>query len=113
MNENKSVAELAAETKAMLEDRFAEQNLRILDLEQHGARGGGSGIRNESWGAQVAFSDEVKAFAGLTNSQPGRIRLEMKEITSGLTSGGALYSPMRDPTINPIPGRAPRIRDLL
>lgn len=88
---------------------------RLDEMEQRvAARTPGAGGGTEaSWGERVAESAEVKSLASVTASQPGRVRVELKEITSGATSGGALYAPMRDPNINTIAGRTPRLRNLL
>jgi HK97 family phage major capsid protein len=83
------------------------------DLEQKSARPSGGVYHAKSWGEQIASSEQVQALAEIKSSQPGRIRIEVKEITSGALSGGAMAEAMRDPTPNMIAGRMPRIRDLL
>lgn len=89
-------------------------NAILFDLEQKMARRGSGGTKaSESWGAQVAESDQVKALEAVTGSQPGRVKIEVKDITTASTSGGALDNTMRDPNINGLPGRTPRIRNLL
>lgn len=86
----------------------------LNDLEQKMDQPmGGSFAPPQTWGRQVAESEQVKSLAGITGSQPGRVRVELKDITSAPTSGGALDPTMRDTQVNPLPGRQPRIRDLL
>ena len=67
----------------------------------------------QSWGAQVADSDQVKALEAVTGSQPGRVKIEVKDITTAADSGGALDNTYRDPNVNGLPTRTPRIRNLL
>lgn len=85
----------------------------LNDLEQKMDQPMGSFAPPQTWGRQVAESEQVKSLAGITGSQPGRVRVELKDITSAPTSGGALDPSMRDTQVNPLPGRQPRIRDLL
>ncbi|MXP43693.1 phage major capsid protein [Allopontixanthobacter sediminis] len=88
---------------------------RLKDVEQklaRGSSGGGSGAE-PSWGQQVAESEEVRGMSEVKTSQPARVRIEVKATTSAADSGGALAPAMRDPSINTIAGRVPRIRDLL
>ncbi|MDZ4307172.1 phage major capsid protein [Allopontixanthobacter sp.] len=105
----KTAAELAKETA----DVFNSLKCRLEDVEQKAARGGSGGRAEPSWGQQVADSDEVKAMSAIKTSQPARARIEVKSITSGTASAGAMAEAMRDPTVNALPGRLPRIRDLL
>ena len=86
----------------------------FLELEQKLARADYSGGGySQSWGAQVAESDQVKALDSVTGSQPGRVKIEVKDITTASNSGGAHDNTMRDPNVNGLPGRTPRIRNLL
>ncbi|WP_057884351.1 phage major capsid protein [Tsuneonella troitsensis] len=87
----------------------------LQELEQKMACSsyGGGATAPESWGQQVVDSDQVKSLAGIATSQPGRVKIELKEITSIASSGGSLDGGMRDSAINSLPVRQPRIRDLL
>ncbi len=85
----------------------------MQDFEQKMARPRGGEYQPETWGRQVVDSDQVKALASIATSQPGRVKIELKEITSAAVSGGSLDNSMRDPTVNALAGRQPRIRDLL
>lgn len=99
-----------------VKDALKKANLAesiALDLEQKMARPRGSSFAPESWGKQVADSDQVKALADIATSQPGRVKIEVKDITTSSTSGGALDGGGRDNNINGMPTRNPRIRNLL
>ncbi|SFO94174.1 phage major capsid protein [Qipengyuania nanhaisediminis] len=112
--QTKTAAELANEVKASIDNRFRETNSRLNEMEQKYARSGPSGdYLAKSWGEQIAESDQVKALSEVKESQPGRVRLEVKDITSAAASGGAFADPMRENTPNLIARRTPRIRDLL
>jgi hypothetical protein len=85
----------------------------MMELEQKMARSahyGGGKAAPLTWGRQVADSDQVKALEAVTGSQPGRVKIEVKDITTATDSGGALDNTMRDPSVNGLPGRTPRIR---
>ena len=103
---------LGADVKRALEEAGTTKAI-VSELEQKAARGGPSGNVTHSWGAQVVDSDQVKALDAITGSQPGRVKIEVKDITTAANSGGALDNTMRDPTVNGLPGRTPRIRNLL
>ena len=109
----KNVAEAAAETKKYLDSKFRETTARLDEMEQKYSRSGPGEYVAKSWGQQIAESDAVQAMAEVKSSQPARIRLEVKEITSGAASGGAFAEPMRESSPNLIARRTPRIRDLL
>ena len=84
---------------------------RLNELEQKSARGGYSEpYGGKSWDDQVTQSDDLNRLIAIKSTAPGRVRIEVKDITS-LTSpvGGAA----RDPNWNMLAGRQPRLRDLL
>ncbi|UVI39246.1 phage major capsid protein [Qipengyuania spongiae] len=85
----------------------------IHELEQKMARPRSGDYSPISAGQKVAESDEIKALAERASSQPARVKVEVKNITTAPTSGGALDNTMRDPNVNGLPGRTPRIRNLL
>jgi HK97 family phage major capsid protein len=86
----------------------------LTELEQKMDRAGSSqGDAPASWGHQVIDSDQLKSLASVTGSQPGHVKIELKDITSGAASGGSLAAPFRDPTVNQMPVRRTRVRDLL
>ena len=107
--QTKTVAETAAQVKANIDRQFSSLDARLSDVEQKGARRGGSS-HEPSWGAQVANADALNQ---LRHKTADRVRIEVKDITSASDSGGGAYAPMRDPNVNALPGRRPRIRDLL
>ncbi len=84
-------------------------------MEQKAARANhyGGGGAEATAGQVVANSEQVKALDAVTGSQPGRVKIEVKDITTAPTSGGALDNTMRDPNVNGLAGRTPRIRNLL
>lgn len=110
----KQFATLNADVQAALKEAKAAQAI-VDEFEQKLARGvlsGGFG-GEESWGQQVAESEGLKSLAAIATSQPGRVRIEVKDITSGAASGGSLSVPGRDPNVNIGPMRSVRVRDLL
>ena len=108
----KQLSKLDADVKAALTKAGTVEGI-MQEFEQKMARPAGGFSAPESWGKQVADSDQVAALAGIATSQPGRVKIELKEITSLAASGGGLDNPMRDPSVNALAGRQPRIRDLL
>jgi HK97 family phage major capsid protein len=110
-----SVQEAADEVKQIIADRFKAHDVRILDLEQKGARHGGEAqpFEMKSWGTQFVerAADELKAFSEDTN-RPRRLRLDMKAITSATAYGGGYSSVYTDQTVV-TPQRRLRVRDLL
>lgn len=109
--QTKTATQMAAETKSHIDNKFGEVMAEFRDLEQKLARGGGGSYGSpETWGAQIARSDQLDI---LRSKQSDRIRIAVKEITSGSASAGGMIDPFRDPMINEIARRRPRIRDLL
>jgi len=114
MSEHKTVEELASETKAHFDSKFAETRARLDELEQKSVRGGGGDYSQPSIGQQFVEAESVKSF--LSEVSAGRrIGVEMKTvatITGATGSGGDLYVPTRDlPAM--LPQRPLRVRDLL
>ena len=103
---------LGADVKKALQEAGTASAI-LAELEQKMARTGPSEDYAPSWGAQVAASEQVKSLEAVTGSQPGRVKIEVKDITTAATSGGAHDNTMRDPTVNALAGRTPRIRNLL
>ncbi len=111
----KQFATLSADVKDALEQSGTAKAI-MQDFEQKmAARAfyGGGGSAPATWGSQVVASDQVKSLASVTGSQPGRCKIEIKDITSAANSGGALDNTMRDPMVNGKPRRALTIRDLM
>ena len=109
----KQFGKLDADVKQALEKAKTVENI-LMDIEQKMARKpGAGGGRIESWGQQVVDSDQVKMLADVKDTQPGRVRIEVRDITSAAASGGALTPPGRDTTVNRIAGRRALVRDLL
>lgn len=74
---------------------------------------GGGDLVDQGWGQQVVESDQVKSLADITGRQPGRVRIDVKDITSSVTSGGSLARPARETSVNRLAGRRALVRDLL
>lgn len=111
----KQFESLSGEVRKALDEAGTAKGI-MMELEQKMARSahyGGGRAAPLTWGRQVADSDQVKALEAVTGSQPGRVKIEVKDITTATDSGGALDNAMRDPTVNALPGRTPRIRNLL
>jgi HK97 family phage major capsid protein len=86
----------------------------LRELEQKmeaGTLGGGEGIASKTWGSQVVGAPELKEFADF-KTRPSRVSFEVKAITSGSSSAGALYAPQRD-MLSTLPQQRLTIRDLL
>ncbi|MXO57175.1 phage major capsid protein [Pontixanthobacter gangjinensis] len=113
--QTKTIQELAAETKAALLAPSTELKFRMDEMEQKFSAipSGGFSSQSQSWGAQVTDSDELKTLSSVIGSQPGRVRIEMKDITSASGSAGGFATPMLDGNVNALPGRMPRMRDVL
>jgi HK97 family phage major capsid protein len=84
---------------------------RLLEMEQKSARRGGGGTPDHTPGHKVTNSDGFKSFGGPNNR--GKFRVEIKSITSGTGSAGALVSPDRqtDPVL--MAQRRLTVRDLI
>lgn len=98
--------------KALAEQ--AEIRARLDEIEQKMARRGKEGAdRVKSWGEEVAEHEDVKAFCAKGG---GRVKINVKAITSASGSGGSagdLVVPDRRPGIITPPERRMTIRDLL
>lgn len=110
--QTKTIQELAAETKAAILAPTTELKARMAEMEQRWAAmpSGGSIGGAPTWGEQIANEPMLEQ---LRTKQADRVRFEMKDISGAATSAGGMVDPMRDPTVNAIAGRVPRIRDLL
>ena len=105
---------LHADVKDALKKANTAESIALELAQQYSrARGGSSSGEQATWGMQVAASDQVKALDAVTGSQPGRVKIEVKNITTAPTSGGALDNTMRDTTVNGLPMRTLRVRNLL
>ena len=83
----------------------------LREVEQKASRTGPVEQRAESWGEQFTQQAELKFFAE-NHSRPGRFRMDVKAITNGTTSGGALGTNYRDQNVL-LARRRMTIRDLL
>src|SRR5690625_2709739 len=97
---NDALTDLKAQASAFNESKskMLEVDARLFDLEQKGARRGGTPAPR-TWGEQFIHSDGLKMF-GEEHSRPARFRLEVKEstpatITTDAASGGAFGDPAR------------------
>jgi len=97
-----------------LNQKTAEADARLMDVEQKLARrgGGGSDLRPKTWGQQFVEAPELKAFADNT-TRPARFRLDVKAtITSATGSGGDLTTPYRDGLVS-MPKQRLVVRNLI
>ena len=111
----KQFALLSADVKAALEQSGTAKGI-AQDFEQKMSRLSAYGCGRSApatWGSQVIDSEQVKSLASVTGSQPGRCKIEIKDITGAANSGGALDNTFRDPMVNGKPRRALTIRDLM
>jgi HK97 family phage major capsid protein len=113
--DNKTVEEIAQETKDFLDSKFNEHRVRIEEIEQKVARKPGAAFDlPPSIGQQFVESEKAKSF--IDDTIPGnRVRVEVKTvatITGASGSGGDLYVPYRDAPAM-LPQRPLRVRDLL
>jgi HK97 family phage major capsid protein len=99
--------------------KLAETDARLFDLEQKSVRGGGGGSDSspKSLGAKFIEQDGVKDFAH-RNARHDRFQFETKATLTSSTSNaagsvGAGIQAFRDPAIVPLPQRRPVIRSLL
>lgn len=103
---------LNEEVKAALVEAKAAQAIgQELEQKMASMRFGGAQTPR-SWGGQVIDSEQIKSLRELTGSQPGRVRVEVKDVTSASASGGSLVVPERQ-AVNGMPRRRMQIRDLM
>lgn len=86
---------------------------RLVEIEQTLAkrRDGNNDYRIETAGSAVIQSNEFKSFGG--GRKRGKFSVEVKTITTGSTSAGALIAPDRRPDIVMLPQQRLAVRDLL
>jgi HK97 family phage major capsid protein len=107
---NKTIDDLLAKHSQKAEEMHA----RLFELEQKGARrsyggfGGGSPL---TAGAEVA--QKSNELASVYDDKRAKARIEVKAITSGPSSAGALVSPDRESGILMLPKQRLTIRDLV
>ncbi|RIY00871.1 phage major capsid protein [Aureimonas flava] len=92
-----------------------ESEARLDELEQKMARGAGGGtpVREETWGEQFVKGVDIEGFRNNADRRKQSEGLLMKTtITSGATLGGALIRPHRDEAVL-LPRRPLRVRDLI
>lgn len=98
---------------AKSDERFGEVLARIGEIEQRAVRQGGGdwGRSHRSWGEELTRSEQFRTF--IANKCTGTQRLEVKTITTGSGSGGALIPPDRQADVAMLPKRQLRVRDLI
>lgn len=121
--EMKNLGELTKETKVSADKALTEMNTmaaRLTDLEQKGARGKGHEDPNAglSLGQRFIRSEEVKAVMAEGDAWRGRVKLDVKSITSASTSGasgttGLVVADRQPGIVQVVPNRSLVIRDLL
>lgn len=116
--EVKRIGEVAGETKASADKALTELNVitevksRLDELEQKADRPAGRGsLDMDSWGKQLADSDDVKA---LSRKERPSARIELKAITTASGSAGGMIWRQREMDPIDLPKRPDLvIRDLL
>lgn len=120
--ELKAAGEVAAETKAKLEESelkqaeliktFQSMDAKLIEmqLEQKRSYGSAAPFERKTAGQLITGSAEFKAASG---SKTFHMEIEKKDISSLSTSAGALTVPDRDPEVYRTPNRPVRIRDLI
>lgn len=88
-----------------------ELHARLLDMEQKGARRSFGAGAPTTAGAEVAHRSQD--LANVYDDKRAKCRIEVKAITSGPTSAGALVSPDRERGIDMLPKQRLTIRNLL
>ncbi|KXV39270.1 capsid protein [Gluconobacter japonicus] len=121
--EMKSLGEITKETKASADKALTEMNVlaaRLTDLEQKGSRGKGLEDPNAglSLGQRFIRLEEVKAVMAEGDAWRGRVKLDVKSITSASTSGasgttGLVVADRQPGIVQVVPNRSLVIRDLL
>lgn len=111
----KQFGQHADETLKRIEDQ--EQKLQTLGtnfvgLQKKLAVGGVSGSAL-SWGEQMAEAEGLEEFSRTMHRKGVSLVLEVKELTTIDTSGGALTQPFRDPNVVMLTRNRPSIRSLL
>jgi|TARA_R100000501_G_scaffold15113_2_gene27454 HK97 family phage major capsid protein len=96
-----------------LDQKTQEAMAIIIELEQKMARRGSVSSAPASWGEQFVDDSGFGEFKARVSSAPGTFRMDVKAITSLGDSGGAHVRAERDPNVNSLPGRQPRVRSLL
>lgn len=103
---------LSADVKSALEAaNFARGVATEIEQKMASMRGGGN-PEPKTWGSQVIASGQVKSLSEISNSQPGRVKIEIKDVTSASGSGGGLIVPARQ-AVSGMPRRRLQIRDLM
>lgn len=116
ITEMKKLGDAQTETKGKVDEvltKSADLDGRLKEVEQKLAarRGGGDEAADrKSWGQMFVENEKVKA---LMAEGKGRVKLDVKAITSATGSGGDLIVPQRQPGIISAPQRTMTIRDLL
>lgn len=116
--EVKRIGTVSDETKANADKALTEVNViseikaRVEELEQKGDRPGGRGsLDMDSWGKQLADSDDVKALA---RKERPSARIELKAITTASGSAGGMIWRQRETDPIDLPKRPDLVvRDLL
>lgn len=104
-------ADVVADEIKGLRTELAGTKEHVLEMQQKAARVGAADYSPRTWGQQFVEADGLKSFAE-EHGRPGRFRLELKDITSTPTSGGAMGQPFRD-EVATLARRRLTIRDLL
>lgn len=121
--EMKNLGALTAETKNVADKALLDMNTlsaRLTEMEQKMARRPGEGATTEakSIGARVVGSEEFKAIAAEGASWHGRMRIEVKSITSASTTGasgttGLVVADRQPGIVQVVPNRNLVVRNLL
>lgn len=102
------------EGRKALDEKLDQMQARADQIERKANRSmllGGSPHEPESWGASLTRSDALRDFKSA--GYRGTSRLEVKAVTSGAASAGALIAPDRQSEVITLPKRRLTIRQLL
>ena len=121
--ELKNLGDVSRETKASADKALTEMNAlaaRVTEMEQKGARGNGLEDQNAglSLGQRFIRSEEVKAALAEGSAWNGRVKLDVKSITSASSTGvsattGLVVADRQPGIVQVVPNRSLVIRDLL
>lgn len=111
-DETKAEVDKMALAQATLTGTVEELSARLGDVEQKGARRAGGGDAPQSWGAQAAASEKLKAFAASVEGGK-RISIPVKNELLSTDVAEGVVEPQRLPGIDAMPKQRLFIRDLI
>lgn len=110
--EAKAEVDKMATTQTELSGKVEALTARLVEVEQKGARRGGSADKAQSVGAQVVASDKLKPFA--SSLQGGqRLSVGVKNALLSVNVAEGVVEPQRLPGIDVMPKQRLFVRDLI